>query len=178
MAVYAALLLGYMDEGPAYWSFYHLLCGPKHKLSEFFVDDFLQLRLLNVVWDKILEIRFPKVHANLKRLKVEPMTYTPNWFLTAFQVLPFPNVFRLRVFDRYAAFGTRALLSLGIAIIKVIKADLEIVGAAKAAALLQNPATHPMLQDWRKLVRKWDRAFLSPSQYKSYFEKARVTFFP
>jgi hypothetical protein len=178
MGVYAALFLGYMDENQAYWCFYHLLRGAQHMLADFFVNDFMNLRSLNVVWEKILQIKLPKVYDNLRRLKVEAMTYTPSWFLTGFQTLPFPNVFKLRIFDRYAAFGTRALLSLAVVITKKIKVDLEKGGASNIRALLQNPTKHAELQDWRMLLELWEKSFMSKKDYKSYFEQAGVTPFP
>jgi hypothetical protein len=177
MAVYAALLVGYMDEDQAFWTFQHLLHGTKHLLADFFMENFLNLRFLNVVWNKVLQIEFPKVYANFTRLKVDPMIYTPNWFLTAFQVLGFPDALRLRIFDGYAAFGTRALLSFAVLITKRIKIDLEVGNASTVPLLLQDPSTHRRLRNWRQLLQKWDKSFMTKTKYKSYFKEAKVRYF-
>lgn len=39
---------------------------------------------MNEVFDKLLEKNLPKVHARLKSHSLEPVMYTPAWFLTLF----------------------------------------------------------------------------------------------
>jgi hypothetical protein len=145
--------------------------GTKHSLRELFVNDFAKFRSFNIVWDKIIRSKFPKVHANLKRLGIEHMTYTSKWFLTAFLTLPFAPEFRLRIFDRYAAFGMRALLSLGIVMIGKMKMALESRHSRDLRSLLLNPLTHSKLLDCRNLLVKWDKVMMSEARYKKLMKR-------
>jgi hypothetical protein len=106
------------------------------------------------------------------------MLYTPAWFLTGFQTMQFPPPFRLRLFDRQIAFGSRALLSFGLAIVNVGKPYLTSKGAEVCIPLLQNPMGLPEFQDWRAMMKRFDDNFLSKSEYSSLFKAAKVKEFP
>jgi hypothetical protein len=177
MEVYPALLLSKMDEDRAFRCLCRLMRDTKHSLREFFVSDFAKLRSLNIVWDNIIRSKFPKIHANLKRLHIDHMTYTSKWFLTAFLTLRFPPKFKLRIFDRYAAFGMRALLSLGITMIGELTTALETGDQEMVLGVLLNPMAHRKPRDWRKLIDKCDKAFLSERRYEKLFKMAGVDLF-
>jgi hypothetical protein len=171
MEIYPALLLSKMDEDRAFRCFYRLMRGPKHSLREFFINDFAKLRSFNVVWDNIIRAKFPKIHANLKRLGIDHTAYTSRWFSTACLTLPFPPDFKLRIFDRYAAFGARVLLSLGLAMMEKMKSPLETSDSATVQSLLLNPVMHLRLQDYRSLVHKWDNAMMSEDDYRKLMKR-------
>lgn len=173
----AALLVAYMNDESAYWSFCHFMKGPKRHHRELYTDQFANLNNLNLVWDGILRSKFPKVAANLKKLGIESKDYTNGWFLAAFQGIPFPAEFRLRIFDRLCAFGTRTLLSFAITIVSAAQKDLETGRFDGVTTMLKDPARVPLLQDPKKAISKWDGLFLTKKEYVKCFTKAGVPLF-
>jgi hypothetical protein len=178
MAFPAALLLCYMFPARAFWAFYHLMNGRGHMFRNYYVHDFVNLKLLNRVWDVALRTRYKTIHANLKKLEIEPIVYTPSWFLTGFLRVGFPPVLRLRIFDRVVAFGTRALLSLGLACISLLKKDLMGSEMELVIPFLQNPSRSEGLKDWRRIIKKWNKVFISRTECTTFFRKAAVEEFP
>jgi hypothetical protein len=174
MAFPAALLLAYMPEERAFWALWFLMHSSKHRLRDYYLDGFAALKELNRVWEVVLQNRYPKIYANFTRLRIESITYTTSWFLTAFLNIDFPVVLRLRIFDRYCAFGPRALLSLGLACVSLLKKELMGSEMEKIIPLLQNPNRGRRLQDWRAVITKWDKLFISRIDYSKYFKRAGV----
>jgi hypothetical protein len=169
LAFSAALLLSYMNEPRAFWAFYHLMNDPGHAVRQMFIREFEGLRKMNKVWMHVLGLRYPKIAANLKSCGIDEMIYTPSWFLTAFLNVSFPPVFRLRIMDRYITFGSRAILSLGLAIVSMMKEELTAPKMEVIIPLLQNPSTK--LKNWRAIIVKWDKLFIAPKDYAKYFAK-------
>jgi hypothetical protein len=178
MAFPAALLLAYMWPTRAFWAFYHLMNGRGHMFRNYYVHDFVNLKLLNRVWDVALGTRYKTIHANLTKLEIAPVVYTSSWFLTAFLTIQFPPVLRLRIFDGVVAFGTRALLSLGLACVSLLKKELMGSETELVVPLLQNPNRGERLKDWRLVIKKWDKLFISRKDYATFFRKAAVEEFP
>jgi hypothetical protein len=177
-AFYAALFLVYMSEARAFWTFYYLMQGKRHMLRTMFMHEFDGLKRINIVWKHIFEKRYPKVYKAVTDMGCDPMIYTPSWFLTAFLNLDFPPVFRLRIMDRYLAFGMRAILSLGLAVISLLKNQLVGAGLELVIPLMQNPCRGERLKDWRNIIPKWDKLFISKSQYTRLFAKLGVVPLP
>jgi hypothetical protein len=177
MAFPAALLLAYMPETQAFWAFHHLMSGKGHMLRTLYVHEFKNMGAVNNAWETLLQSRYKAVAANLRKLDIQPIIYTPQWFLTGFLTINFPTVFRLRSFDRIAAFGTRAILSLGLAVVGVLEVELQRPSMEEVIILLQNPHEAPQVQDWRALIAKWDKVFLSKADFKKLFKKVGITEF-
>jgi hypothetical protein len=146
--------------------------------SNFYIESFKNLGLINKVWDKVLELQYPAFLANLKRLEIDNMLYIPTWFLTRFQTINFPTPFKLHLFDRMLGFGTWALLSFGITIVLLGKDKITTGSMEVVTECFQNPPSHPKFADWRSVIKKWDKKFLSQVQYSAYFKKAQVVEFP
>jgi hypothetical protein len=89
-----------------------------------------------------------------------------------------PIEFKLKIFDRYVAFGSRALLSLALAIISLDKKELVQSPKEIMLPLLQDPMKGPRLRDWKVIMEKWDKLFLSKSDYLKAIKKAGVENIP
>jgi hypothetical protein len=152
--------------------------GPKHDLREFYLHEFARVKELNRVWEVLLQKKYPKVAKHLTDLRIDPMLYTPAWFLTGFQTMQLPPPFRLRMFDRHIVFGTRALLSFAVTIISIGKKSLETKSTEVCIPLLQNPMSLPEFQDWRNLIKKFDTHFLTKQECSSAFKRASIEEFP
>jgi len=178
MAFSAAMLLSYMEESEAFWCFHKLMCSPRFSIRGYFLKGFPQLVLINRVWDIIFKEKYKAIANHFVQQGVDHMIYTPSWFLTGFLNLGFPPAFRLHLFDRYIGFGTRSLLSFGLVIISrhkdiLIKSPFELL-----LPIVQKPSESERMNDWRYLIKKWDEHWITEKQYRAYFAKAGVQYFP
>lgn len=181
MGFHAAVYLLYMkDEEKAFWCLYNLMMGDKHKVKDLFENEFSGLKVMNSVWEILLEKKFKHVYQKLKDLMVDPMIYTPSWFLCAFLDLDFPPVLRLRIIDRLIVFGSRQILSLALAVIDLNQETLSARNAQMDTVLplLQNPTTAKTMKDWREIVKRWDKHYLSKKDYSALFKKAGLKEIP
>ena len=174
----AAILRLYMEETDAFWSFYQLMSGKNHRVRDYYINEFENLKTMCKVWDYILEKRFPPVHERLHALNINHMIYTTSWFLTAFMNINFLPVLKLRIFDRFALFGTRALISLGLAIIDIHYEDLSSKGVEIIVPILQNPCDSNKMQNLRHVIKYYDKNFLTQKQYNQYFKDLGIKVIP
>jgi hypothetical protein len=177
MAFSAALLLAYMTEPRAFWAFHSLMKG-KLRVRDLYVGDLDGLRKLNVVWVFLFKKKYPKIYQAVKALEIDEMFYTPSWFLAGFLNLEFPPLFRLRIMDRYVSFGTRASLSLGLAIVGLLRKELTTGTLETVLPLLQNPCHAEPLKDWRNVIIAWDKNFISKKDYDHMFTRIGVEYIP
>lgn len=177
MAFSAALLMSYMDETNAFWSFVGLMKGKNHKLRDFYDNSFTKLKEVNKVWDYLLLKKFKDVHDNLKKNNIEHLLYTTSWFLCAFMNINFETALKLRIFDRFTLFGTRALISFGATIVDMNKVELAKGTFDVVIPILQNPHSTPAMKNWRQIIKVYDKNFLTQKEYKHYFKKAGVKYF-
>jgi hypothetical protein len=178
MSAIPAIFLTYMNENRAFWSYYHLMRGKRIMFRNFFVDDFMQLRAITQVWTRFLKACFPAIYSNLKRNKIDHITYTKNWFPTAFLTVRFQSSLRLRIMDRFIAFGTQALFSMAVTIVVLAKDELAVADGQRALAILENPRLHSAFSDWRSVLARYDKEWLDAKDYRRWFKKAKATFVP
>jgi hypothetical protein len=173
MAYPAAMLLSYMDEERAFWCFMGLMMM-KFQLRRLYANAFEGLTFLNTVWECLLEEKYRRVAQNLKALDIAPGLYTPNWFLTAFMAVQFTPEIRLRIFDRFVAFGCRALVSFALVIIARNREDLARKPVGDCLTILQKPEKCERLKDWRAMMAKFNKVFVSEREYQALFKKANL----
>lgn len=172
MGFIAAILVSYMDETSAFWSFEKIMRGPLHMLRNFFLREFKGLHDINLVWDQLLKNKFPTVYRNISSHNVQTMLYTPIWFLTCFMAVDFQPALKLRIFDRFALFGTRAIISFGATIIDLHKQELSIGQADKLIQILNHPQSNPKITDLDNVFKHYDKNFISKRDYDKYCKKA------
>ena len=177
MGFLAAMFLSYMDETSAYWCFANLMNGPVFKMRWLYIDQFAGLQELCTIWELLLKERYPKVLKALTKNNVVPQIYATSWFLTAYMNSDFPTPLRLRIFDRFVTFGCRALLSFGLAIISLTKRELVKGDLSVCIRTMQKPEELPVFRDWRHVMEKYDKLFLTRKEYKALFKKADITLF-
>ena len=178
MGFHAAMFLTYMEEQAAYLCFKAMMSSQNFAVRYFFLPGFPRLNELSKVWKVAFQKSYKKIYNRFERENIDVMTYTPQWFLSAFMNQQFEPVLRLRIFDRYVAFKSAALLSFGLVIISRHKEEFLTKGMEVIIPLLQRPSSSPKFKDWRYIIKKWDQHWISPSEYASYCKKAKVEYFP
>lgn len=178
MAFYAAMLLCYMEERQSFWCFVSLMKGKKHHLRNFFSPGFPGLDKIGKVWEYVLNHHYKRVAKRLEDIGLSTIMYVPSWFMCNFFNMPFPMVLKLRLFDCFLGFGTRAIFSFALTIIKMNKDLLLTNSMEDCLQILQRPYEFPRMKNWRVVVRHWQENFLTEAQYKGYFKKAGVKYIP
>ena len=178
MAFYAAILLCYMEEEQSFWCFVSLMKGKRHHLRNFFSPGFPALEKMRTVWEYALNHHYKSVAKKLNELGLAPIMYVPSWFMCNFFNMPFPMVLKLRLFDCFLGFGTRAIFSFALTIIKMNKDVLLNSSMEDALQILQRPYEFQRMKNWRVILKNWQSDFLTESQYKNFFKKTGVKFIP
>jgi hypothetical protein len=178
MAFIAATLLLYMDVDSAFWCFRALMLDRRYNFRGFYTDGFPKLFELKKVWDQLLNAKHPDFVRFLENNSILFENYAMSWFMCAFMDVDFVPVLRLRIFDRYAGFGTRALLSFGLTLIGRLKHSLMTGSPDLLVPTLRQSGNTPEMRDWRGVIRDWDKAWLSEKEYRNAFKRARVALFP
>jgi hypothetical protein len=178
MGFVAAMFRVYLDETPAFWCFHNLMNGPVLQMRRLYMNRFQGLRSLSQVWDAALIDKYPKVWKCFKEIDVDSMIYTTGWFLTGFMTMNLKAEVRLGLFDRFITFGCRALISFGLVIVSRLKALLlKSASSMDAYQILQRPYELREFEDWRYVLAKYDKLWISSKDYSNYFKKAGVELF-
>jgi hypothetical protein len=177
MGFTAAMLLSYLDEASAFWCFVKLMAGEKHAIRRLYFNSFEGLNTMNTVWDLLLAERFKKVAENLKACNVVPALYTTSWFLTSFMNVDFHPALRMMIFDRLAAFGYRAVLSFALVIIALHEDALSTGTTTQCIVILQRPEKSEKFADWRSVVPKYNKSWISAKEYERLFRTLAIPLF-
>jgi hypothetical protein len=177
MGFVAALLLAYMPETPAFWAFRYIMHGERLFMRDWYADDFRDLKKAMVIWASLLETSCPKVFCLCQNLQIDHREYAEDWFFTAFLAIDFPVPCRLRMFDRILAFGTPAMMSLGLAIVKMLKKELLRSDRTRAIELLKDPMLALQQHKWKEIIAKWDTVFIAERDFTRVVQKLGISGF-
>jgi hypothetical protein len=168
----AALLISYMTEDQAFWTFNAVMRGQTLHLREYHLGDALQLSL--TVWLYLLKSQFKRFYHYCTQIRVKHIDYLRVWFMHFFLSVDFLPVLRLRIWDRIAAFGGRAIYSLGLALVSLMEKDLLKRGRDDLTLMLQSPIIGIRERDWGNVIKKWDRFWISFSNYGEVVSRQRT----
>jgi len=174
MSFIASLLLQYMDEDQAYYCLQSLMQNTRYHLRMFYISGFPKLMDASKIWDVALKLKYPKVSENFEKQGILSLVYIPSWFLTMFLNIDFPIHVRLRIFDRYAIYGFRALLSFGMVIISRLKNILSVSKTDVILMAFQKPSESTEFDDWRYLLKKYDDLWIGQLVYKKILEESGI----
>jgi hypothetical protein len=162
MGYIASLLLAYMPDGRAFTAYLHVMTGKKKAARDFFIP--IRLQGLIRAWDYLLGKKLPDVKNRIEDVGITTDEYFPDWVQSAFLAPQFHPTLKLRLFDRFVAFGPRALLSFGIVIMMVVRA---ILSASKESLLrrIKDPADDASFANCRWVMEKMDRYLITKTEY-------------
>ena len=172
MAFFAAFLVMFLEETSAFWCFHNLMRHPKFNCRELFLPGFPRVVQMNKVWKVILKTKCKHIYAFLERAEVDPFVYTTSWWLVSFLSCQLELQTALTVFDRFVVFGSRAVLSFGLAILVMHKDAIIQMDVDGLIRCLQSPKDSPMIRDWKKVMKKWDEMWISKDDFKRYLDAA------
>jgi hypothetical protein len=173
MSFIAGMFASYMEPQRALWCFLKLMGGAGREMRLLYTKEFEGWRHLNIVWGRLLTEKFKKVAEHLQSYGIVPEGYTRSWFLTAFLEVEIRPELRLIVFDRFVAFGRRALLSFGLTIVAMCAGEIVKGNQKECLEILQTPK----LGEWKSVLVKYDRLFLSEKEYVTLSKRAGLQMF-
>jgi hypothetical protein len=178
MSAIAAPLLLYMDVEEAFYCFKSLMSGKHYMFRDLYTAGFPKLFSIKTIWENLLHSKYPKVLRFLNDNSIKFENYGMAWFMTAFMGVELVPVLTIQIYDRFTGFGTRALLSFGLTIIKRLKKRLVSVPMEVAIDLVRAPGFEPEMLDWRAVRRTWDELWLTEKVYHKLFKSAKIEPFP
>lgn len=107
------LLLG-MREEEAFWSFVALI--KDRKLHGLFADELPLLKTLLYQFDRLIEMRMPKLFSHFKENNVTPLLFASEWMSTVF-LYGFALPTSFRIWDLFLVYGTPFLLRTALAVL-------------------------------------------------------------
>jgi hypothetical protein len=107
------VMLG-MREEEAFWSFVALI--KDRKLNGLFADQLPLLHSLLYQFDRLVEMRMPKLFSHFKANNVTPLLFASEWFSTLF-CYGFAPATSFRVWDFYLVHGISFLLRTALAVL-------------------------------------------------------------
>jgi hypothetical protein len=178
MAFIAAMLLLYLDVDSALWSFKTLMKGRHYRMRELYTDGFPKVFELRKVWQIVLRKKCRRAADFLDEQGVQFENYAMVWFMCCFMDIDFVGDLRVRIFDRFAGFATRAILSFALVIIVRMKTRIIKGNTDQILEVLRRTGSEPEMLDWRAVIQTWDRLWMSEKEYRKTFEASGVEFFP
>lgn len=172
MAFIAGTLLLYMDTEDAFWCFFQLMQHRRYHFREFYTDGFPKIYSLKNVWEVLVREKEYETWKIIEDQGIVFESYALGWFMCAFMDINFLPVLRLRVFERYLTFGSRALLSFGIVILSRLKKRIKHAEPQDIMLWLKHPDVTEEMQDWRRVMEKWDQHWIKKKKYVSLFKQA------
>jgi hypothetical protein len=171
--VFAGILVAYMDDVRAFDAFLHLMAGPKRMALHYF--DTAIVHDLCEVWDQLLLAKRPQVHSQFRLMGVRHEGYLTVWLRTAFLKADISPGCRLKLFDRFVAYGTRALFSFGLTLVDLAK---KIQSPDELVEVLANPSQLVEDGKWDRVLVRSNRDWVTKTEYKEMFKRADVPRIP
>eukprot|EP00803_Ostreobium_quekettii_P006549 evm.model.scf_589.8 EVM.evm.TU.scf_589.8 scf_589:56822-63197(-) len=118
MGFIAGLLLLYMCEEDAFWTFVALLKGQVHPPMEgLYTDGFPLLQQYFYQFEYIIKQECPQIGAHFEKENVMPIMFCSHWFNTVFAYsLPFEHL--LRLWDVFMFEGWKIVFRVGLLLLK------------------------------------------------------------
>ncbi|KAG9509625.1 Rab GTPase-activating protein 1, partial [Fragariocoptes setiger] len=116
-----ATLLLHMPEEQAFCVFVRIM--ESYGLRDLFRANFHELHLKLHQLDRLIEDQIPALHKHFKVLKVEPMMFASQWFLTVFTA-KFPLNAVFHIVDLFLLDGIDTLFLVSLALLQLSKQDL------------------------------------------------------
>lgn len=143
MSLVAGFMLIQMPAEEAFW----LLCALLRDvhMEGYYANTMKQLHVDGVVFGQLLQSMDPELAARLSELQVEPINFTPNWFLPLFtRIVPWQTL--LRIWDVFLYEGPSFILRAALGIIRIVRDPLMdrriCPEGGEALRLLLHPPQH------------------------------------
>ncbi|KAH0792965.1 TBC domain containing protein [Histomonas meleagridis] len=173
MSFIAGMFVAYMDEESAYKSFLSVMLGKKINQREFLVGGFPRLHICNQILMILAKQHCPNILKNLDRNQIMFGMFTPDWFLTAFQVYKWHPEFQLRIFERYLLFGAKYLVAFAL---QILISHQDIINAGNYDTILrclQHPDQSKRLKNWHEFLNSVQSLILSEKDFAALEKEAK-----
>jgi len=182
MSDVGGLLLFYLPEAKAFWTFTQLMFDDRWKLRGVFEQGFPLLLQHCFVQTQLLAKYHPRILAHMKKVDFDPLQLQPHsmeWFMTLYiRVLPYS--FTVRIFDILLSRGYYVAFRVAMALFELM--EKEILATKEFPYLLQllkNPTEScPHVaemdpDDFMKVVMRYKITQKMVDKYVAMYEKSK-----
>lgn len=145
MGMLVGIFLLHMPPEDAFW----MLCATLRDIhmEGYYSTDMKQMHIDGVMFGQLLHTMDADLAGKLGGLQLEPIHFTPNWFLPLFcRILPWPTLFP--VWDVFFYEGPTWILQVALAVVRIIREPLMATRGPEAREeclrLLLHPPTHEL----------------------------------
>jgi len=123
MSILAALLLMYMEEEDAFWTFATVMKHPKHLMEATFAEGLPRLAESFYVHERLLSKHMGKLFAHMNEHSVLTSAYATRWYMQVMiGILPWDVA--LVVWDLFLSEGYKVIYSIVYSLMKLLEKDL------------------------------------------------------
>lgn len=148
MGLLVGMFLLHMAAEDAFW----LLCAMLRDIhmEGYYSNEMKQMHIDGVIFGQLLQNMDEELANKLQAVGVEPINFTPNWFLPLFcRILPWPA--SIRVFDIFFYEGPNWILQTALSVIRIIREPLMAASGPSASEdvlrLLLHPPPHELTSE-------------------------------
>ncbi|GAM19170.1 hypothetical protein SAMD00019534_023450 [Acytostelium subglobosum LB1] len=123
MSSIAALLVMYMPETDAFWTFERLMNGERYNMRHLFVTGLIKLHQMIYVFDKLLAKKMPSLSKHFTRINLGSVLFATKWFIIGYlDTLPFYLI--LRTWDLIFSEGYNIVYAVAITLLRHFEGQL------------------------------------------------------
>lgn len=140
MGMLVGVFLLHMPPEDAFW----MLCATLRDIhmEGYYSNDMKQMHIDGVMFGQLLQMMDRELASKLQSLQLEPIHFTPNWFLPLFcRILPWPTLFP--VWDIFFFEGPTWILQVALAVVRIIREPLMAARGPDAREECMRLLLHP-----------------------------------
>lgn len=145
MGMLVGVFLLHMPPEDAFW----MLCATLRDIhmEGYYSNEMKQMHIDGVMFGQLLQTMDREVAGKLQSMQLEPIHFTPNWFLPLFcRIIPWPTLFP--VWDMFFYEGPTWILQVALAVVRIIREPLMAAHGPDAREeclrLLLHPPPHEL----------------------------------
>lgn len=166
----ASLPVLYMSESDAFNTLYCLMNNPAIYLRNIYETGFAGFFELGDIWLKLLEKRHKWFWKKVKAgASTDPIMIISRCFQSVLMAFNVPMFLKFTMFDRIVVAGKRALLSFGLAVVRIFARELQQLNADDMQVFLMQMDQKDIFNDCNFVIACWNKEWVTEDEYKSLF---------
>ena len=145
----------------------------KFGMRGFYIENFPLLYTFSNIFDKKLNLYFPKVYRHFKQINFSSLSWISFWMQQIY-VFVFPDEILLRIWDYFFVYGTNFLISFGLGLVEVLQykiLQIDDISEMKNFFKLLNPYNNDIRMKIKFSSIEYDIEKILKNSIEKYFVK-------
>ena len=145
----------------------------KFGMRGFYIDNFPLLYTFSNIFDKKLNLYFPKIYRHFKQINFSSLSWISFWMQQIY-VFVFPDEILLRIWDYFFVYGTNFLISFGLGLVEVLQykiLQIDDISEMKNFFKLLNPYNNDIRMKIKFSSIEYDIEKILKNSIEKYFVK-------